>query len=191
MAVIRVGGGSEVEVGEKKDWYDDALNATRAAVEESILPGGDIALFKVSLALSTNSLGTANLSTNADAKTVLTANFDKDLGVAIICRALTHPARMILHNATEESSTIVGTILSQCGTPDKFAWGYDTENGGYIHRIKAGIINPLKVVRTALVDACGVLTTCEACVIDAPEEDKAGGGGERGGMSAKVLFVSC
>jgi chaperonin GroEL len=112
---------------------------------------------------------------------------DKDLGVTIICCPL-------LHNAGKESSTIVGTLLSQYGTPDKFAWGYDAQNGEYINRIKAGVIDPLKVVRTALVDACGVvnlLTTNEACVIDAPEEDKAGGGGEMGGMGARVLFVSC
>jgi chaperonin GroEL len=186
VAVIKVGGSSEVEVGEKKDRYDDALNATRAAVEEGILPGGGVALLKASLSLSTNSPGTSNLPTNADAKPVPTTNFDQDLGVSIIRRALTHPARTILHNAGEESSVIVGTLLSQYGAPDKFAWGYDAQKGEYIDMIKAGIVDPLKVVRTALVDASGVaslLTTSEACVVDAPEEDKpAGGAGMGGGM---------
>jgi chaperonin GroEL len=186
VAVIKVGGSSEVEVGEKKDRYDDALNATRAAVEEGILPGGGVALLKASLVLTTNSPGSANLPTNADAKPVLTANFDQDLGVTIIRRALTHPARAIMHNAGEESSVIVGTLLSQYGTPDKFAWGYDAQKGEYVDMIKAGIVDPLKVVRTALVDASGVaslLTTSEACVVDAPEEDKpAVGGGMGGGM---------
>jgi chaperonin GroEL len=175
VAVIKVGGSSEVEVGEKKDRYDDALNATRAAVEEGILPGGGVALLKASLVLTTNSPGSANLPTNADAKPVPTANFDQDLGVTIIRRALTHPARAIMHNAGEESSVIVGTLLSQYGAPDKFAWGYDAQKGEYVDMIKAGIVDPLKVVRTALVDASGVaslLTTSEACVVDAPEEDK-------------------
>ncbi|KIM81641.1 hypothetical protein PILCRDRAFT_821407 [Piloderma croceum F 1598] len=186
VAVIKVGGSSEVEVGEKKDRYDDALNATRAAVEEGILPGGGVALLKASLVLTTNSPGSANLPTNADAKPVPTANFDQDLGVTIIRRALTHPARAIMHNAGEESSVIVGALLSQYGTPDKFAWGYDAQKGEYVDMIKAGIVDPLKVVRTALVDASGVaslLTTSEACVVDAPEEDKpAVGGGMGGGM---------
>ncbi|KIM91787.1 hypothetical protein PILCRDRAFT_811057 [Piloderma croceum F 1598] len=186
VAVIKVGGSSEVEVGEKKDRYDDALNATRAAVEEGILPGGGVALLKASLVLTTNSPGSANLPTNADAKPVPTANFDQDLGVTIIRRALTHPARAIMHNAGEESSVIVGTLLAQYGAPDKFAWGYDAQKGEYVDMIKAGIVDPLKVVRTALVDASGVaslLTTSEACVVDAPEEDKpAAGGGMGGGM---------
>ena len=192
VAVIKVGGSSEVEVGEKKDRYDDALNATRAAVEEGILPGGGVALLKASLVLTTNSPGSANLPTNADAKHVPTANFDQDLGVTIIRRALTHPARAIMHNAGEESSVIVGTLLSQYGTPDKFAWGYDAQKGEYVDMIKAGIVDPLKVVRTALVDASGVaslLTTSEACVVDAPEEDKpAVGGGMGSGMSGMGGF---
>jgi chaperonin GroEL len=102
VAVIKVGGSSEVEVGEKKDRYDDALNATRAAVEEGILPGGGVTLLKASLTLSTTSPGTSNLPTNMDAKPVPTANFDQDLGVTIIRRALTYPARTILTNAGED-----------------------------------------------------------------------------------------
>ncbi|CAL1713840.1 unnamed protein product [Somion occarium] len=99
VAVIKVGGSSEVEVGEKKDRYDDALNATRAAVEEGILPGGGVALLKASLALSSNAPGSNSKPSNPDVKPIQTANFDQDLGVSIIKRALTHPARTILKNA--------------------------------------------------------------------------------------------
>ena len=137
VAVIKVGGA---------DWYDDAMNATRTAVEERILPGGGVALLKVPLALFTNSPGTFNLPTNSDTKPVPTANFDQDLGVSIIRRALTHPARTILNNAGEEASVIVGTLLAQYGAPDEFAWGYDAQNGEYVDMIKAGIVDPLKVV---------------------------------------------
>ncbi|KAG6373692.1 hypothetical protein JVT61DRAFT_6365 [Boletus reticuloceps] len=185
VAVIKVGGSSEVEVGEKKDRYDDALNATRAAVEEGILPGGGVALLKASLALATNTPGSTNPPFNPDAKIVPTANFDQDLGVNIIRRALTHPARTILSNAGEESAVIVGTLLGQYGSADKFAMGYDASKGEYVDMIKAGIVDPLKVVRTALVDASGVaslLTTSEACVVDAEEEKPAGPGGMGGGM---------
>jgi chaperonin GroEL len=193
VAVIKVGGSSEVEVREKKDRYDDALNTTRTAVEEGTLPGGGVALLKASLVLATNPPGTGNLPTNADVKPVPTANFDQDLGVTIIRRALTHLARMILNNAGEEASVIVGTLLAQYGTPDKFAWGYDAQKGEYVDMIKAGIIDPLKVVMTAPVDASGVvslLTMSEACVIDAPEEDKpaGGAGGGTGGMGGMGGF---
>ncbi|KAI9069633.1 chaperonin Cpn60/TCP-1, partial [Trametes sanguinea] len=159
VAVIKVGGSSEVEVGEKKDRYDDALNATRAAVEEGILPGGGVALLKASLALtSTSQAGqaAAQPATSPDAKPIPTANFDQDLGVSIIKRALTQPSRTILKNAGEEASVIVGTLLSSYAAPDKFAWGYDASKGEYVDMIQAGIVDPLKVVRTALVDAAGV-----------------------------------
>ncbi|PCH39724.1 chaperonin GroL [Wolfiporia cocos MD-104 SS10] len=178
VAVIKVGGSSEVEVGEKKDRYDDALNATRAAVEEGILPGGGVALLKASLALA-SAPGSKSASTAPDAKPIPTANFDQDLGVSIIKRALTYPSRTILKNAGEESSVIVGTLLANYGSPDKFSWGYDASKGEYVDMIKAGIVDPLKVVRTALVDAAGVaslLTTSEACVVEAEEKDKGGAG---------------
>jgi len=189
VAVIKVGGSSEVEVGEKKDRYDDALNATRAAVEEGILPGGGTALLKASLALGSPTLSGSHPSTQAT-KVISTANFDQDLGVAIIRRALTYPTRTILNNAGEESSVIVGTLLSEpYSTPEKFSWGYDAARGEYVDMIKAGIVDPLKVVRTALVDAAGVaslLTTSEACIVESPEEPKSGGGmpgmGGMGGM---------
>ena len=190
VAVIKVGGSSEVEVGEKKDRYDDALNATRAAVEEGILPGGGVALLKASLSLITNSPGSSNIPTNVDAKVVPTNNFDQDLGVNIIRRALTGPARTILNNAGEESSVIIGTLLQQYGAPDKFAWGYDASKGEYVDMIQAGIVDPLKVVRTALVDASGVaslLTTSEACVVEVEEEKPAAGGG-MGGMGGMGGF---
>jgi chaperonin GroEL len=137
VAVIKVGGSSEVEVGEKKDRYDDALNATRAAVEEGILPGGGVALLKASLALTSD--------------TVKTANFDQSLGVSIIRKALTKPARMIVENAGEEGSVVVGTLLEKYGK--EFTMGYDAGKGQYTDMIASGIVDPLKVVRTALIDA--------------------------------------
>ncbi|KAI0942203.1 chaperonin [Taiwanofungus camphoratus] len=195
VAVIKVGGSSEVEVGEKKDRYDDALNATRAAVEEGILPGGGVALLKASLALASNAPGSVSpaLPASPDVKPINTANFDQDLGVSIIKRALTYPARTILNNAGEESSVIVGTLLSTYGAPDKFSWGYDASKGEYVDMIKTGIVDPLKVVRTALVDAAGVaslLTTSEACVVEVEDEKKAaaGMGGGMGGMGGMAGF---
>lgn len=109
VAVIKVGGSSEVEVGEKKDRFDDALNATRAAVEEGILPGGGIALLKASLTL----------------KDLKGANFDQDLGISIIRNAVTRPARTIAENAGEEGSVIVGRILERYA--DQFTMGYDAQ----------------------------------------------------------------
>ena len=186
VAVIKVGGSSEVEVGEKKDRYDDALNATRAAVEEGILPGGGTALLKASLMLSTGTPGAQGSSpVSPDAKPIPTANFDQELGVSIIRRALTNPARTIMQNAGEESSVIVGTLLGQYGAADKFQWGYDASKGEYVDMIKAGIVDPLKVVRTALIDAAGVsslLTTSEACVVEADEPKPAMPAGGMGGM---------
>lgn len=144
VAVIKVGGSSEVEVGEKKDRYDDALNATRAAVEEGILPGGGVALLKASLALSTDSSSPTYIKTT---------NFDQSLGVSIIRKALTRPARMIVENAGEEGSVVVGTLLEKYGSEEKFGMGYDAGKGVYTDMIASGIVDPLKVVRTALVDA--------------------------------------
>jgi chaperonin GroEL len=141
VAVIKVGGSSEVEVGEKKDRYDDALNATRAAVEEGILPGGGVALLKASLALTP--------------ETVKTSNFDQSLGVSIIRKALTKPARMIVENAGEEGSVVVGTLLEKYAK--EFTMGYDAGKGQYTDMIASGIVDPLKVVRTALIDARWVL----------------------------------
>ena len=168
VAVIKVGGSSEVEVGEKKDRYDDALNATRAAVEEGTVPGGGTALLKASAALD-------NIAVD---------NFDQQLGVSIIRNAIRRPARTIVDNAGEEGAVVVGRLLGEeYAAADKFNWGYDAATSQYRDMIAAGILDPLKVVRTALVDASGVaslLTTSECCVVDSPEEKGAGGGGMPG-----------
>ncbi|KAH9475740.1 chaperonin [Psilocybe cubensis] len=156
VAVIKVGGASEVEVGEKKDRYDDALNTTRAAVEEGILPGGGVALLKASLQLATASAQAASTSSpvSGDAQPIRTANFDQELGVGIIRRALTQPTRPTGY-----------------GSADKLSWGYNAAKGEYVDMVREGIVDPLKVVRTALVDASGVaslLFTSEACVVNSP-----------------------
>lgn len=169
VAVIRVGGSSEVEVGEKKDRYDDALNATRAAVEEGILPGGGTALLKASRVLDE----------------VKTDNFDQKLGVDIIRKAITRPARKIIENAGEEGSVIVGKIIDEYGS--EFTKGYNAAKGEYTDMLSAGIIDPFKVVRSGLVDASGVaslLATTEVAIVDAPKPAAAPSmpGGMPGGM---------
>ena len=169
VAVIRVGGSSEVEVGEKKARYDDALCATRAAVEEGIVPGGGVALLKAAKSLDS----------------ITTANFDQQLGVSIVRSALTRPARQIVENAGEEGSVVVGKLMEN---PGDFGFGYDASTGEYKDLIAAGVLDPFKVVRTALQDASGVaslLTTSECCIVEAPEEKPApmpGMGGGMGGM---------
>lgn len=150
VAVIRVGGSSEVEVGEKKDRFDDALNATRAAVEEGILPGGGTALLKASLIL----------------KDLKGANFDQDLGISIIRSAITKPLRTIVENAGEEGSVIAGTLLDKYGKD--FNMGYDAQKGEYTDMIASGILDPVLVVTTALRDASGVaslLATSECAIV--------------------------
>ena len=168
VAVIRVGGASEVEVGEKKDRYDDALNATRAAVEEGILPGGGTALVKASRVLDE----------------VVVDNFDQKLGVDIIRKAITRPAKQIIENAGEEGSVIIGKLIDEYG--DDFAKGYDASKSEYTDMLATGIIDPFKVVRSGLVDASGVaslLATTEVAIVDAPEPPAAAGaGGMPGGM---------
>ncbi|KAL9024383.1 MAG: hypothetical protein Q9196_006559, partial [Gyalolechia fulgens] len=139
VAVIKVGGASEIEVGEKKDRVVDALNATRAAVEEGILPGGGTALLKA----AANSLGTVKPS-----------NFDQQLGVSIIKNAITRPARTIVENAGTEGSVVVGKLMDEFGSD--FNRGFDSAKGEYVDMIASGIVDPFKVVRTALVDASGV-----------------------------------
>jgi hypothetical protein len=145
VAVIKVGGSSEVEVGEKED-RSNAQNGTCAVVGEGILPECGIALLKASFTLSTISPRTSNLLTNPDAKPVPTANCDQDRGMS---RALTHPTRTILNNAGEEASITAGNLLTQYSASNKFAWGYNAQNGEYLDMIQAGIVNPLNVVRTA------------------------------------------
>jgi len=167
VAVVRVGGSSEVEVGEKKDRYDDALNATRAAVEQGILPGGGTALAKASRILDD----------------VEVDNFDQKLGVDIIRKAITRPAKQIIENAGEEGSVIVGKLIDEFG--EDFAKGYDAAKGEYTDMLAAGIIDPFKVVKSGLVDASGVaslLATTEVAIVDAPQPAGPVGGGAPGGM---------
>lgn len=170
VAVIKVGGNSEVEVGEKKDRMVDALNATRAAVEQGILPGGGTGLLKAS----------ANALDN-----IKTANFDQQLGVSIVKNAITRPARMIVENAGSEGSVIVGKVMDEF--KGDFNKGYDSAKGEFVDMVAAGILDPFKVVKTALQDASGVaslLGTTEVAIVEAPEEKgpPGGGGGMGGGM---------
>jgi chaperonin GroEL len=167
VAVIKVGGTSEVEVGEKKDRYDDALNATRAAVQEGILPGGGTALIKALRVLE-----------EVKAKA---ANFDQKLGVEIIKAAITKPAKRIIENAGEEGLVIVGKIFDN----EDFNYGYDSSKSEFTDMIAAGIIDPFKVVKNGLVDASGVaslLATTECAIVDAPEPKGAAPAAPAGGM---------
>ena len=166
VAVIRVGGSTEVEVKEKKDRVDDALNATRAAVEEGIVPGGGVALLKASLAL-------ANLKGDND---------DQNAGIAIVRRALQAPIRQIAENAGVEGSIVVGKVLDHKDA----TFGFNAQTELYVDMVKDGVIDPAKVVRTALQDAASVaslLITTEAAIVEAPKKAApAGGGGMPVGM---------
>ncbi|KAI8334947.1 hsp60-like protein [Chlamydoabsidia padenii] len=164
VAVIKVGGVSEVEVGEKKDRFDDALCATRAAVEEGIVPGGGVAILKASKALDS----------------LKAANFDQQLGINIIRQAIQRPCRTIVDNAGGEGSVVAGKLLDEYH--DKPNWGYDAATNQFVDMIEQGIIDPAKVVKTSLVDAAGVaslLTTAECMIVDAPTP---AGGAPAGGM---------
>ena len=165
VAVIRVGGATEVEVKERKDRVDDAMHATRAAVEEGIVPGGGVALIYAARGLDK----------------LTTANNDQQVGIDIVRRAISAPARQIANNAGEDGSVVVGKLLE---SKDK-VWGFDAQNGKYTDMVKAGIIDPAKVVRTALQNAgsvAGLLVTTEAMVADKPEPKGTGGGMPGGGM---------
>ncbi len=164
VAVIRVGGASEVEVKERKDRVDDALHATRAAVEEGIVPGGGVALARASLIL-------AQLSTEND---------DQRFGIDIVRKALQSPLRQIAENSGEDGAVVAGKVLDR----NEYAWGFDAQSGEFKDLVKAGIIDPTKVVRTALQDAssvAGLLVTTEAMIAEKPEKKSApmppGGGG--------------
>lgn len=155
VAVLKIGGASELEVGEKKDRVTDALNATKAAVEEGILPGGGVALLYAARELDK----------------LQSANFDQKIGVQIIQNALKTPVHTIASNAGVEGAVVVGKLLEQ----ENLDYGYDAAKGEYVDMVKAGIIDPLKVIRTALVDAASVsslLTTTEAVVVELPKDDK-------------------
>jgi chaperonin GroEL len=165
VAVIRVGGSSEVEVKERKDRVDDALHATRAAVEEGIVPGGGVALARASLIL-------AKLKADND---------DQRFGIEIVRKAVQTPLRQIAENAGEDGAVIAGKTLDH----DDYAYGFDAQNGEFKDLIKAGIIDPTKVVRTALQDAAsvaGLLVTTEAMVAEKPEKKSPAGGPPGGGM---------
>jgi chaperonin GroEL len=170
VAVIRVGGATEVEVKEKKDRVDDALNATRAAVEEGIVPGGGVALLRAKAAVAK----------------LKSANADEQAGINIVLKALESPIRQIVDNAGGEGSIVVGKILENASQ----TYGFNAQTDEYVDMITAGIVDPAKVVRTALQDAAsvsGLLITTEAMVAELPKDKPAmpmggGGGGGMGGM---------
>lgn len=169
VAVIRVGGSTEVEVKEKKDRVDDALNATRAAVDEGIVPGGGTALLKASQALND----------------LTGANDDQTAGIAIVRRALQAPIRQIAENAGVEGSVVVNAVLANTSP----TFGFNAQTEKYVDLVADGVIDPAKVVRTALQDAAsvsGLLITTEAAVVESPKKDApqsmGGGGGGMGGM---------
>ena len=169
VAVIRVGGATEIEVKERKDRVDDALNATKAAVEEGIVPGGGTALLYAIKAL----------------KDLTGANEDENQGIAIVRRAIQYPIRQIVANAGQEASIVVGKLNDQKSSN----FGYNAQTGEYVDFIAAGIVDPTKVVRVALQNAAsvaGLLLTTEAMIADRPKKDAGpsmpGGGGGMGGM---------
>ena len=164
VAVIRVGGSSEVEVKERKDRVDDALHATRAAVEEGIVPGGGVALARASLVL-------AKLKGEND---------DQRVGIEIVRKAALSPMRQIAENAGEDGAVISGKVLEK----DDYNWGFDAQSGTYTNMVKSGIIDPTKVVRAALQNAASVaslLITTEAMIADRVETTPPAGGAG-GGM---------
>jgi chaperonin GroEL len=166
--VIRVGGSTEIEVKERKDRVDDALNATKAAVEEGIVSGGGTALLYATKAL----------------KDLSGDNEDQNQGIAIVRRAIQYPIRRIAENAGQEASIIVGKLNDQKSA----TYGYNAQTGEYVDFIQAGIVDPTKVVRVALQNAAsvaGLLLTTEAMITDRPKKEAAPampGGGGMGGM---------
>ncbi len=164
VAVIRVGGATEVEVKERKDRVDDGLHATRAAVEEGIVPGGGVALARASLVL---------LGLKAD-------NEDQKFGIEVVRKALAAPMRQISHNAGEDGAVISGKVLES----NEYNYGFDAQTGEYKDMVAAGIIDPTKVVRSALQHAASIaslMITTEAMVAERPEKSSAGAGGGMGG----------
>jgi chaperonin GroEL len=169
VAVLRVGGATEIEVKERKDRVDDAMHATRAAVEEGVLPGGGVALLRSLKAL----------------EKLKVHNDDQRTGIEIVKKAISWPARQIAINAGEDGSIVVGKILEK----DTYAFGYDAQTGEYGNMVSKGIIDPTKVVRIALQDAAsiaGLLITTEAMVAELPKKQSpampGGPGGGMGGM---------
>src|SRR6187397_539214 len=173
VAVIRVGGATEIEVKEKKDRVEDALNATRAAVQEGIVPGGGVALLRAKKAVGR----------------IHNDNSDVQAGINIVLKALEAPVRQISENAGVEGSIVVGKILGNKSE----TFGFDAQTEQYVDMVEEGIIDPAKVVRTALQDAssvAGLLVTTEAMVAELPKEPAPampGGGGGMGGMGGIVF----
>ena len=164
VAVIRVGGASEVEVKEKKDRVDDALNATRAAVEEGVLPGGGVALLRAIKALDH----------------VKVENADQKTGVDIVRKAIQTPARQIVDNSGADGAVVVGKLIENSA----YGYGYNAQTGEFGDLVKLGIIDPTKVVRTAIQDAAsvgGLLITTEAIISEQPKKDNSPGGLPGGG----------
>lgn len=171
VAVIRVGGSTEVEVKERKDRVDDALHATRAAVEEGIVPGGGVALLRAAQKL-------------ADVKGL---NNDEQVGIEIVRRAIQAPLKQIAENAGKDGAVIAGEVLRE----DAYEYGYDAQLDGYKNLVEAGIIDPTKVVRTALQDAASVaslLITTEAMIAERPEKKAPAAPGGMGGMGGDMDF---
>jgi chaperonin GroEL len=176
VAVIRVGGATEIEVKEKKDRVEDALNATRAAVQEGIVPGGGVALLRAKKAVGK----------------LTDANPDVQAGINIVLKALEAPIRQIAENSGVEGSIVVGKIMDEKSE----TFGFDAQNETYVDMVKAGIIDPAKVVRTALQDAAsiaGLLITTEAMVAETPKDAAptipgGGMGGGMGGMGGGMSF---
>ncbi|MDB5479713.1 MAG: groL [Caulobacteraceae bacterium] len=165
VAIIKVGGSTEIEVKERKDRVDDAPNATRAAVEEGIVPGGGVALLKAARALD---------GLKGD-------NADQDAGIAIVRRALQAPIRQIAENAGVEGSIVVGRVLEHKSA----TFGFNAQTEEYVDMVKAGVIDPTKVVRTALQDAAsvaGLMITTEAAIADAPKKGDGAPQTQGGGM---------
>jgi chaperonin GroEL len=170
VAIIKVGGATETEVKERKDRVDDALHATRAAVEEGVVPGGGVALLRAIKSLDG----------------IRTPNEDQKIGVNIVRKALQSPARQIVQNAGDDGSVVVGKILENA----KYTYGYNAQTGAYGDLVSEGVIDPAKVVRCALQDAAsiaGLLITTEAMVAERPKEaapamPPGGGMGGMGGM---------
>ncbi|HVV62638.1 MAG TPA: chaperonin GroEL [Pseudolabrys sp.] len=169
VAVIKVGGATEIEVKEKKDRVEDALNATRAAVQEGIVPGGGVALLRAKKAVGR----------------LTNENSDVQAGINIVLKALEAPVRQIAENAGVEGSIVVSKIVDESSE----TYGFDAQNEKYVDMIKAGIIDPAKVVRTALQDAAsvsGLLITTEAMVAEVPKEPAPAAGGGMGGMGGMM-----
>jgi len=164
VALIKVGAATEVEMKEKKARVEDALHATRAAVEEGIVAGGGVALLRA----------------KQSAGTIKGDNADQDAGIKLILRAIEEPIRIIVQNAGDEPSVVVNAVLAGKGN-----YGYNAQNGQYGDMIEMGILDPTKVTRTALQNAASVaalMLTTEAMISEAPKEDSPAGGGMGGGM---------